>query len=104
MQTAVYTSGYYLCQGSDLLFSYMSPWLANMRRKVYVDQEPWLRKEGNNFLYGYFYAQMITVFSICIFFSATIPLVTLATLFFIYLKHSVDCLNLLNVNRMEIDS
>ena len=47
---------------------------------------------------------MITIFAICIFFSATIPLVTGATLVYIYLKHVVDCLNLLNVNRMEIDS
>jgi hypothetical protein len=104
LQTAIFTSAYYLCQVTDLMFSYFSPWLAWMKRKVYVDQEPWLRKEGNNFLYGYFYAQIITIFSICIFFSAVIPMVTGATLVYVYLKHVVDCLNLLNVNRMEIDS
>ena len=47
---------------------------------------------------------MITVFSIFVFFSATIPLVNLATVIYVYLKHIVDCLNILNVNRMEIDS
>lgn len=104
LQTAIYSSCYYLCQVSDLLFSYMSPWLTSMKRKVYVDQEPWLRKEGNNFLYGYFYAQTITIFSIFVFFSATIPLVNLATVIYIYVKHFIDCLNILNVNRMEIDS
>ena len=104
IQTAIFSSAYYLCQVSDLIFSYFSPWLAHMKRKVYVDQEPWLRKENNNFLYGYFYAQMITIFSIFIFFSATIPLVNLATVVYIYLKHIIDCLNILNVNRMEIDS
>ena len=56
LQTAIYSSCYYLCQCSDLAFSYFSPWLTHMKRKVYVDQEPWLRKEGNNFLYGFFYA------------------------------------------------
>ena len=47
---------------------------------------------------------MITVFSIFVFFSATIPLVNLATVIYVYLKHIIDCLNILNVNRMEIDS
>jgi len=35
LQTAVFTSTYYLLQTSDLMFSYFSPWLASMRRKVY---------------------------------------------------------------------
>ena len=104
LQTAVYTSTFYLLQIGDLSYSYFSPWLANMRRKVYQDYEPWLRQEQNNFYYGYFYAQTLTVFAICIFFSATIPLVTLATAVFCLLRHLVDCLNLLNVNRKEIDS
>ena len=104
IQTAVFTSTYYLLQLSDLGFSYFSPWLANMRRKVYQDFEPWLRQEQNNFYYGYFYAQTLTVLAICIFFSATIPAVALATAFFCMLRHVVDCLNLLNVNRKEIDS
>lgn len=104
LQTTVFTSTYYLLQTSDLMFSYFSPWLANMRRKVYQDYEPWLRKEQNNFYYGYFYAQNLTVLAIFIFFTATIPLVTIATAFFYLLRHIVDCLNLLNVNRKEIDS
>ena len=104
LQTAVYTSTFYLLQIGDLSYSYFSPWLSNMRRKVYQDYEPWLRNEQNNFYYGYFYAQTLTVLAICIFFSATIPLVTVATAFFCLLRHLVDCLNLLNVNRKEIDS
>lgn len=35
MQTGIFTATYYLLQASDLAFSYFSPWLANMRRKVY---------------------------------------------------------------------
>ena len=45
VQTAIFTSTYYLLQFSELGFSYFSPWLANMRRKVYQDYEPWLRQE-----------------------------------------------------------
>ena len=63
-----------------------------------------MRQEGNNFYYGYFYAQLMAIFSICVFFSVTVPLVSVATAFFCLLKHWSDCLNLLNVNRKEIDS
>ena len=100
----MFTSGFYLLQMVDLAFSYFSPWLVDMKRKVYQDYEPWLRQEGNNFYYGYFYAQLLAIFSICVFFSVTIPLVAVSTACFLFLKHWVDCLNLLNVNRKEIDS
>jgi len=86
------------------MFSYFSPWLANMKRKVYQDYEPWLRQEGNNFYYGYFYSQMMAIFAIWVVFSATIPLVSLATAFFCLIRHWLDCLNLLSVNKKEIDS
>ena len=47
---------------------------------------------------------MMAIFSICVFFSATVPLVSVATAFFCLVRHWLDCLNLLNVNRKEIDS
>jgi hypothetical protein len=47
---------------------------------------------------------MITVFGICIFFSSSVPLVSLAAAFYMGLKHLVDGLNLLTVHRKEIDS
>lgn len=63
-----------------------------------------MRKIENTFMFGYFYAQMMTVFAICIFFSSTIPVISLASALFAFLKHMVDCLNLLTVYRKEIDS
>jgi hypothetical protein len=75
-----------------------------MKRKVFQDQEPWLRKEQNTFQFGYFYAQMMTVFAICIFFSSTVPLITVACLLFAAVRHSVDSLMLITVYRREIDS
>jgi len=84
--------------------SYFSPWMAYNKRKVFQDQEPWLRKEDNTFQYGYFYAQMLTVFAICIFFSSLMPLITVATVFFMFVRHAVDLLNLLTVFGKEIDS
>jgi hypothetical protein len=65
----------------DLINSYASPWLAHFQRQVYQNQEPWLRKEQNTFYYGFMYAYLLAVFAICIFFSATVPLITLACAF-----------------------
>lgn len=103
MQAAVSCS-YYLLQWNDIIYAYFSPWLAIMKRQVYQDTEPWLRKEGNNFMYGYHYASMLTIFGICIFFSSTVPLVSLASAFYVGMKHFVDALNLITVHRKEIDS
>lgn len=55
-------------------------------------------------MYGYHYAAMLTIFGICIFFSNTVPLVSLASAFYVGLKHLVDGLNLITLHRKEIDS
>lgn len=55
-------------------------------------------------MYGYHYASMLTIFGICIFFSSTVPLVSLASAFYAGMKHFVDALNLITVHRKEIDS
>mmetsp|Transcript_7320 Transcript_7320/g.6531 ORF Transcript_7320/g.6531 Transcript_7320/m.6531 type:complete len:197 (-) Transcript_7320:60-650(-) len=47
---------------------------------------------------------MITAFAICLIFSSTVPLVTLAACLFIAMRHVVDCLYLLTYFRKEIDS
>lgn len=103
MQAAVSFS-YYLLQFQDFINAHFSPWLAVMKRQVYQDTEPWLRKEGNNFMYGYHYASMLTIFGICIFFSSTVPMVSVASAFYAGTKHLVDGLNLITVHRKEIDS
>lgn len=55
-------------------------------------------------MYGYHYASMLTIFAICIFFSSTVPMVSLASVFYVGLKHLVDGLNLITLHRKEIDS
>lgn len=101
---AVFSSAFYLLNFSDIFTSYGSAWLAYHKRKIFQDQEPWLRKEEDTFQYGYFYAQMMTVLGICIFFSSQMPLITLSAFLFFFLRHCVDMLNLLTVFRKEIDS
>jgi hypothetical protein len=46
----------------------------------------------------------MTVFSISLVFSSTVPLVTIAGCFFFFLRHIVDCFQLLTYFRKEIDS
>jgi len=47
---------------------------------------------------------MLTIFAICIFLSSTVPLVAIVCVFYILVRHAVDCVNLLTVYRKEIDS
>jgi len=46
----------------------------------------------------------MTIFTICIFYSPTIPLISLAGAIFVYLRHVVDGYNLLTYYRREIES
>jgi hypothetical protein len=89
---------------SDILFSYCLPDLAFERRKIYNDQAPWRRHEQTTFLYGYFNAQIMTIFLICIFYAPTVPLVSVAASIFVFLRHIVDGYNLLTYYRREIES
>ena len=44
--------------------SFGSPWLAHYKRTYLNDSEKWRREEGDNFAYGYFFAQMVSAFTI----------------------------------------
>ena len=92
IQQAFLSSAFYLLNIQDIVFSYFSPWLALQKRFYFNDSAPWRRKEDFCFQYGYFYAQMMAVFSIALIFSSTVPIVTLAAFLFLGLRHVVDCL------------
>jgi len=46
----------------------------------------------------------MTIFTICIFYAPTVPLVPLAAATFVYIRHNIDGYNLLTYYRREIDS
>lgn len=46
----------------------------------------------------------MTIFTICIYYSPTIPLISVASAIFVYLRHLVDGYNLLTYFRREIES
>lgn len=45
---------YYGLMISEIVFSFLKPYYAYERRKMYNDQAPWRRDEQLTFLYGYF--------------------------------------------------
>ena len=46
----------------------------------------------------------MTIFTICIFYAPTVPLIPVAAACFVYIRHRVDGYNLLTYYRREIDS
>jgi len=56
------------------------------------------------FLYGFYYAQELAIFTIIIVFASFVPLISLTGFLFFGLRHLIDAYNLLTVNRKEIDS
>jgi magnesium-transporting ATPase (P-type) len=56
------------------------------------------------FLYGFYYAQQLAIFSIVIVFASFVPIISVTGFIFFAMRHIVDSYNLLTVNRKEIDS
>ena len=104
VQQGVLSAVFYLLNIPDISWSYFLPALAFERRKIYNDSAPWRRDEQTTFYYGYFNAQIMTIFTICIFYAPTIPLISLSSAAFLLLRHIVDGYNLLTYYRREIES
>lgn len=68
------------------------------------DSQPWRRNEAFVFLYGYYGALQLVIFSIVVVYACLVPLVAVAGLLFFLLRHASDGFSLLTVNRKEIDS
>jgi Calcium-dependent channel, 7TM region, putative phosphate len=93
-----------LVRPGEISYAFFSPWLAHYRRKYINDSQAWRRKEGFVFLYGYYYAMQVIIFSIVIVFASTVPMVTVGGVLFFLMRHMIDSFNLLTVNKKEIDS
>lgn len=104
IQTGFLSASFYVLRLGDLLVSYFSPWLADFKRKYMRDSMPWKRPPYLTFQYGYFYAQMMTIFAITLIYSSTVPIITLVGALYIFVKHMVDSLNIITVHRKEMES
>jgi hypothetical protein len=93
-----------LIRPGEIVTAFLSPWLAHYRRKYLNDSFPWRRREGMVFLYGFYYAQELAIFTIIIVFASFVPIISLTGFLFFGMRHLIDAYNLLTVNRKEIDS
>ena len=104
IQQGCLSASFYVTRLNDLLSCYLSPWLADYKRKYMSDSMPWRRPAHQTFQYGYFYAQMMTIFWIVLIFSSTVPIITLMGALYLCIKHGVDSFNLLTMHRKELES
>ena len=86
------------------MLTYLSPWLTDYRRKYMNDSQPWRRKPDFVFQYGYFYSQMMTIFTTSMLFASTAPLVPFAGCIFFLFRHVIDGYLFLTIHRKEIES
>lgn len=104
VQYAVFGVLFYLLRlGEIILFSF-SPWLTDYVRTKFNTTQSWRRRPDYTFQYGYFYSQLVTVFTIIILFSSTSPMVVIAGAFYYWMRNIVDAHLLMSVHRKEMDS
>jgi hypothetical protein len=68
------------------------------------DMMYWRRPAYQTFQYGYFYAQMMTIFAITLIFSSTVPIITSVGALYIFIRHLVDGYNIITLHRKELES
>ena len=104
IQSTIFGNFFYLTRLDELIKNSFSPFFAFYNRHFINTSKPWIRKEGDLFNFGFFYAHMLTIYSIALVFSSTVPFVCFAAFIYFSLKHGVDFINLLTLHRAETDS
>lgn len=104
IQQGCLSAAFYVTRLNDLLGSYLSPWLADYKRKYMSDTMPWRRPPYLTFQYGYFYGQIMTIFAIILIYSSTVPIITLTGALYLFIRHGVDSFNILTMHRKELES
>lgn len=95
---------FYFLRLSDLIPNALSTQVAFYKRHFINTGHPWHRNEEDCFYYGYFSAQYMVFYAICLAFSNSHPVVLLAGLYYFCIRHFGDFTNLLTVHLLEIDS
>ena len=104
IQCTCFSSIGILLRVGDIVQNYFSPWLAYFKRKYLNDSAPWRRNEDDVFPYGFYYAYYLTIFTIVLVFSTTVPLITVAGAVFFGVLHVFDGYRILTVHLKEIES
>jgi Calcium-dependent channel, 7TM region, putative phosphate len=69
LQNAAISGAYHLMRMGEIMNSFGSSWIAFYKRHYLQDNERWRKKESDIFQYGYFYAQMLTAYTITLSYS-----------------------------------
>ena len=104
LQFAVFGGWFYLLRIGLITFFKFSPSLTDYMYRQFSDKQPWRRRPEHAFQYGYFYSQIVTVFTITVLFSSIAPLVVMMWIFFFGFRHFIDAHWLLSVHKTEIHS
>mmetsp|Transcript_40143 Transcript_40143/g.39728 ORF Transcript_40143/g.39728 Transcript_40143/m.39728 type:complete len:164 (-) Transcript_40143:177-668(-) len=75
LQYGVFGGIFYLLRMGEVIVMNFSPAFAHYVRTKFTTTQEWRRKPEYVFQYGYFYSQMVTIFTIVILFSSTAPLI-----------------------------
>ena len=96
---------YYFLRLDELLFTALDSHIAfNLRIFINAENNSWIRSEADCFCYGYFKAQYMVFYIICLVFSLYNPLVLLAGIYHFSIRHFGDYTSLLTVHLNEHDS
>jgi hypothetical protein len=95
---------YYFLRLDELMFNAFSTQVSFYKRHFINTGHAWHRNEEDCFYYGYFCAQYMVFYSICIVFANFNPLLPLAGIYLFLIRHFGDFTSLLTVHLNEIDS
>ena len=95
---------YYFLRLDELMFNAFSTQVSFYKRHFINTGHAWHRNEEDCFYFGYFGAQYMVFYSICIVFSNFNPILPLAGIYLFMIRHFGDFTSLLTVHLNEIDS
>ena len=95
---------YYFLRLDELMFNAFSTQVSFYKRHFINTGHTWHRNEEDCFYFGYFGAQYMVFYTICIVFSNSNPIILLAGLYLFIIRHFGDFTSLLTVHLSEIDS
>ena len=104
VQNGTISFTYYLLRLDELIFNAFSTQVTFYIRHYINIGHYWHRDETYCFLFGYFYAQYMVFYTICLVFSNSNGFLLLAGIYLFCLRHIGDYISLISVHGIEIDS
>ena len=95
---------YYFLRLDELMFNAFSTQVSFYKRHFINTGHAWHRNEEDCFYFGYFCAQYMVFYTICIVFANFNPIIQLAGIYLFLIRHFGDFTSLLTVHLNEIDS